>query len=75
MSSEYLFYLSFVSKRAIMAQPEGEIPTAPEAEAPVHPHSPRIAERVRSILRAGRRSRSRESDPERIERDSHRSVS
>ena len=51
-----------------MAQAEGEVPTAPEADPPpVHPHSPRIAERVRSIFRAGQRSRSRES--ERIEVD------
>ena len=57
-----------------MAQPEGEIPTAPEAEAPpVHPQSPLA--RVRNIFRTGHRSRSRESDPDRIERDSHRSAS
>ena len=59
-----------------MAQAEGEVPTAPEADPPpVHPHSPRISERVRSIFRAGQRSRSRESNPDRIEVERSRSNS
>ena len=79
----YLFLFSFflssilsVSKLATMAQAEGEVPTAPEADPPpVHPHSPRISERVRSIFRAGQRSRSRESNPDRIEVERSRSNS
>ena len=59
-----------------MAQAEGEVPTAPEADPPpVHPHSPRIAERVRSIFRPGQRSRSRDSNPDRIEVERSRSNS